>query len=119
MTDREQFEKVWLVSKNIYWNGDHYSGMTSHPNDALEAQIQNARWEAWRSRKADPWDMAPKTPTVRHPEVKMRLFVLETGKWNITLFTNMRYAQEVASGYNCDPSRNGETKTWNENGGWE
>jgi RecJ-like exonuclease len=47
MTDelRERFEKKYPAGEDIYWNKDHYSGVTSSEEDNHKATLHNTRLE--------------------------------------------------------------------------
>lgn len=62
--------------------------------------------DATSSKTVDPWAMVPKN-FCRLDRAERKLKVHDDGEWTITTG-----AYILASGYNCDPSRNGETRVW-------
>lgn len=110
MTERERFEKVWPVPEGVFWSSYHDSYMQNGID--YYAKIYRARWETWQSKESDPWDMVP-SGQINFEDEERNLIVYKSGEWQIWAQTSCQN-NLLASGYNCDPSRNGETKTWNE-----
>jgi hypothetical protein len=113
---RAEFEKLFPVPEGIHW-ADKYSRYVRDIYAMYEVyeDIYQARWEGFLARKPDPWDWAP-DGQINSLDTKRHLQALEIAGnlfWQITTELN-GVRRTVASGYDCNPSRNGETRVWNE-----
>jgi hypothetical protein len=110
---REAFEK-WLL-EGYPDNPDPEWRLKKFENGEYVSTSTVIQWDIWRAAIAwqktqppDPWVNAPKEPGA------YRLQILNSGMWTIE-----RYIQipdlwiPMARGYNCDPSRDGETRVYN------
>lgn len=111
---REEFEKWHYVEKWIPYDEENgvYSYAGIDESKIKTVRMLNESWHGhqmgYKCKKSSPWDMAPHL----QEEQRAYLTVIVRGPWYITFGKSSGINTSLCSGYNCDPSRNGETRIY-------